>query len=71
MVIVPAGALACADATGLAPDDVAPLLARNDIVDAYRQCAVSERHSGARVMTTWVTSGGYDIQSLMSMMEQK
>ena len=42
------------DVPGLVPEEVAPLLAANDLVDAYRQCPVSERDAGASIIAIWV-----------------
>ena len=49
--------LTSGDVPGLVPEDVAPLLATNDLVDAYRQCPVSEIHAGATIIAIWVEAG--------------
>ena len=51
---VSAEKLTSEDVPGLVPEEVAPLLATNDLADAYRQCPVSERDAGASIIAIWV-----------------
>ena len=51
---VSAEKLTSEDVPGLVPEEVAPLLATNDLADAYRQCPVSERDAGASIIAIWL-----------------
>ena len=45
--------LSAADAQGLMPEGWAPLLSTNDLVEAYRQCPVSDRDAKASIIALW------------------
>ena len=53
---IAADSLSAADAHHLLPEGSTPTIATNDFADAYRQCPVSERDAGARVIAVWVES---------------